>query len=205
MTTRTFAVYESEGLFNLMVTASNPKKARVTKGYLQGYLSSKAAENDIISFTAHLDAGKRLSTFVKNLGQKSSRNATHRQHRRGSYGCVSKAVKRMLRWEYNLYCKTSRQSDTVPMSRAAWDTLYADECASERSKRAFCRDPRTSHLLLMRGLESPLDEDKAKTIDNAVQYMRKRTKLLMTSIAAAKLHIRKLRKAFFKNEIFFYL
>ena len=202
MTTRTFAVYESEGLFNLMVTASNPKKARVTKSYLQGYLSSKAAENDIVSFTAHLDAGKRLSTFVKNLGQKSSRNATHRQRRRGNYGCVSKAVKRMLRWKYNLYCKTSRQSDTVPMSRAAWDTLHADECTSERSKRAFCRDPRTSHLLLMRGLESPLDEDKAKTIDNAVQYMRERTKLLMTSIAAAKLHISKLRKAFFKNEIF---
>ena len=137
MTTRIFAVYESEGLFNLMVTASNSKKARVTKSYLQGYLSSKAAENDIVSFTAHLDAGKRRSTLVKNLGQKSSRNATHRQRRRDSYGCVSKAVKRMLRWKYSSYCKTLRQSNTVLMSRAAWDTLCAGECASEPSRRAF--------------------------------------------------------------------
>ena len=49
----------------------------------------------------------------------------------------------------------------------------------------------------MRGLESLLDADKAKTIVNAVHYMRERTKLLMTSIAAAKLQISKLRKAFF--------
>ena len=70
MTTRNFSVYEGDGLYNVMVTASHPKHARLTRTFVRGYLSSKAAENDIDPSRVHVTHSVVIvrSTYVQLKG-----------------------------------------------------------------------------------------------------------------------------------------
>lgn len=54
----------------------------------------------------------------------------------------------------------------------------------------------------MEGLNSLIDEEKAKAADKPVQYMKERMKVLSSSITIEKLQISKLRTALFKSKTF---
>lgn len=72
---RTFAIYESDGLYRLVITERQAKRAKLVQRKVQGYLSMKAAENDIPLVIRHLDLGRRITTFQKTVGSATSNTA----------------------------------------------------------------------------------------------------------------------------------
>jgi hypothetical protein len=75
MSVRTFSVLESCGLYKISISQQQPKISKLVKNELQGYLSMKAAKDDIQLVKDHLNSGKRIASFTKNLGEATSSSA----------------------------------------------------------------------------------------------------------------------------------
>ena len=68
MTIRAVNISKTNGSFKLVLTTSHPKHSKKKYYPYQGYLSRKAAQDDVSRLHAHLDAKKRATTSVKTLG-----------------------------------------------------------------------------------------------------------------------------------------
>jgi hypothetical protein len=176
------------------------KRSKLTTSFVQGYLSSKAAQDDIDLISAHLDSGKHIRTFVKNVGAIKTRatRVTREQKEGALYGCVAKAVEKVARKKYKMYCKSVLKVGIVPISREEWDT----SCNTERAKRAISRDPHTRYLYLLQGMESSEKHDNLRSIEDTVKYMRERKVTLAAFIVEEVKLTERLQKAVYSSSCY---
>jgi hypothetical protein len=153
MSVRTFSVLESCGLYKISVSQQQPKRSKLVKNELQGYLSMKAAKDDIQLVKDHLNSGKRIASFTKNLGEATSSSAPimKKSDEKQLYGAVAKAVEKLAKQKYNMYCKNLRKGYMVPNSRSEWEKIYNSgrKDTSARAFRSISRDPHTRYLYLI--------------------------------------------------------
>jgi hypothetical protein len=178
MSVRTFSVLESCGLYKISISQQQPKRSKLVKNELQGYLSMKAAKDDIQLVKDHLNSGKRIASFTKNLGEATSSSAPimKKSNEKQLYGAVAKAVEKLAKQKYNTYCKNLRKGYMVPNSRSEWEKMYNSgrKDTSARAFRAISRDPHTRYLYLINGMESLERKDNIKAMEESVKYMKER-------------------------------
>lgn len=203
MSIRTFAVHKCGDQHRIAVSEHQSKRSKVVKTYLQGYLSSNAAYNDIGPATAHLNLGQSIRTFKKNVGTLSTRR-TQRKHGppiKSLNGCVAKAVERAAKTKYNLYCKRMLKVNLDPISRSEWDAIY-NTGNSNRDNRAFSRNPHIRYLYLLNGMESNLRRDNVRAIEDTIKYMRERKVTLSAFIIEEKKLSDKLQAATYSSRCY---
>ena len=203
MSRRTFSVHKCGDQHRIAVSEHQSKRSKVVKSYLQGYLSSNAAYNDIGPATAHLDSGQSIRTFKKNIGTLSTRRIQmkHDPPIKSLNGCVAKAVEKAAKKKYNLYCKRMLKVNLDPISRSEWDAIYSTG-NSDRDKRAFSRDPHIRYLYLLNGMESNMRRDNIRAIEDTIKYMRERKVTLSAFIIEEEKLSDKLQGAIYSSRCF---
>ena len=194
---RTFAIYESDGLYRLVVTERQAKRAKLVQRKVQGYLSMKAAENDIPLVTRHLDLGRRITTFQKTVGSATSNTGNQSRRLKGKSvsGCVAKAVKRASTRKYKRYCSRMASASLVPIPKLEWDALFDSPANNCRTLRAASRDPYTRYLYFIKELESSGEAENLGAIENSIKYMKERKVTLSVFMTEEDKTVQKLRTA----------
>ena len=208
MSVRTFSVLESCGLYKIHISQQQPKRSKLVKSELQGYLSMKAATDDIKLVKDHLNSGKRIASFAKNLGVATSSSARIRKNpnRKQLYGTVAKAVEKLAKQKYNMYCKNMRKAYMVPNSRSEWEKMYNSgrKETSARAYRAISRDPHTRYLYLINGMEALERKENIKAMEESFKYMKERQVTLGHIIKEEGKMIDILQKAVYTSTCFRY-
>ena len=203
MTTRSFSVNQTNESFKITLSLRNKKKRKDTKHYFQGYSSNSAAHKDIILIESHLDSGRQVSTFVKNVGRVTMEKVIKRPAVTDNkqYGCVAKATRKRIYRKYYLYCQKMKRGQFIPVSKSEWEANYnaIDTATGQRPERTLSRDPSTRYLYLSAMFESPLHQEKLKAIDQSIKYMNERTVTLRKLLSDGEKTLIKLRKAVYSS------
>lgn len=203
MTTRTYSVYQTGDVFRIPVISCLPKKSKVVRTHLQGYLSEQAANKDLKLISTHLAEGRPIKSFKRSLGKAAKPIAKRRKSSGKTMlnGCVLKSVEKSRTRKYSIYCKNMTRANLEVISRNQWDEAYneIDTATGERAARALSRDPSIRYVYLINGLESFDIGVQAKAIDNALKYMKERVVTLASFVKAEEDCIVKLRKVVYSS------